>query len=198
VHGEQKTIFRELRSTPWEKLQVPAAKFAIVLQGSRMRKTRDEEMVRVASVLIADGSQFGRRLTRTMLVSLGVRSITEVADGPSALEAVSSSRPDALIIDWDLPILSGIEVVKVIRSPECFPYPDVPILMLTMRTERRHVLKALGHGANEFLAKPTSTLALRDRLISALARRRPMVRFGQYYVPTPRAWPPTSNQQELV
>jgi two-component system chemotaxis response regulator CheY len=163
-----------------------------------MGKTRDEEMVRAASVVIADGSQFGRRLTRTMLVSLGVRSITEVADGPSALEAVSSSRPDVLITDWDLPILSGIDVIKRIRSPESFPYPDVPILMLTMRTERRHVLKALGHGANEFLAKPTSTLAIRDRVISALAKRRPMVRLGEYYVPTPRAWPPKGSQPELL
>jgi CheY-like chemotaxis protein len=164
----------------------------------RMRKSRDEEMLRAASVLIADGSQFGRRLTRTMLVSLGVRSITEVADGPSALEAVSSSRPDVLITDWDLPLLSGIEVIKRIRSPESFPYPDLPILMLTMRTERRHVLKALGHGANEFLAKPTSTLALRDRVLSALAQQRPMVRFGQYYVPTPRAWPSKSCQTALL
>jgi len=76
-----------------------------------MGKTRDEEMVRAASVVIADGSQFGRRLTRTMLVGLGVRSITEVADGPSALEAVSSSRPDVLITDWDGEVCSRERVV---------------------------------------------------------------------------------------
>lgn len=168
------------------------------LQALQMRNIHDEEMVRAASVLIADGSQFGRRLARTMLVSLGVRSITEVADGPSALEAVSTSRPDVLIIDWDLPVLSGIDVIKRIRSPESFPYPDLSILVLTMRTERRHVLKALGHGANEILAKPTSTLALRDRLYSVLGRRRPMVRFGQYYVPAPRGWPPKSGQSDLL
>jgi two-component system, chemotaxis family, chemotaxis protein CheY len=163
-----------------------------------VRNSHNEETVRAASVLIADASQFGRRLTRTMLVSLGVRSITEVADGPSALEAASSSRPDVLITDWDLPILSGIDVIKRIRSPGSFAHPDLPIWMLTMRTERRYVLKALGHGANEFLAKPTSSLALRDRLISALANRRPMVRLGQYYVPKPRAWPPFGGQPELL
>src|SRR6185503_1252702 len=107
-------------------------------------------MVRAASVLIADGSHFGRRLTRTMLVSLGVRAVIEVADGPSALEAVTANRPDVLITDWELPVLSGIDVIARIRSPESFPYPDLPILMLTMRAERRNVLKALGHGANEF------------------------------------------------
>ena len=76
-----------------------SSKVLAELQALQMRNIRDEEMVRAASVLVADGTQFGRRLTRTMLVSLGVRSITEVADGPSALEAVSSSRPDVLILD---------------------------------------------------------------------------------------------------
>lgn len=154
-----------------------------------MRNARDEEMIRAASVLIADRSQFARRLTRNMLVSLGVRTVIDAADGPSALEAVSANKPDILIVDWDLPILSGIDVIKRIRSPGAFPYPDLPILMLTMRTERRYVVQALGHGANEFLAKPTSTIALKDRLISVLCRRRTMVRLGEYYVPKPRIWP---------
>jgi CheY-like chemotaxis protein len=154
-----------------------------------MRNVHDKELIRAANVLIADGSQFGRRLTRNMLVSIGVRSVTDVADGGSALEAVSSNRPDVLIMDWDLPVLSGIEVLKRIRSPGSFPCPDVPILMLTMRTERKFVLKALGHGANEFLAKPISILALKDRLTSILCRRRSMVKLGRFYVPAPRDWP---------
>ena len=154
-----------------------------------MRIAHDEEMIRAASVLIADRSQFARRLTRNMLVTLGARSVIDAADGAAALEAISSNKPDVLIIDWDLPVLSGIEVIKKIRSPETFPYPDLPILMLTMHTERRYVVQALGHGANEFLAKPTSTMALKDRLISVLCRGRTMVKLGEFYVPAPRIWP---------
>ena len=161
-----------------------------------MQNAQQEAIIRSANVLIADRSPFARRLTRNMLVGLGVRSITEVADGPSAVEAVSSNRPDVLILDWELPILSGIDVIKRIRSPETFAYPDVPIVMLTMRTERRYVLKALGAGANEFLAKPTSTGALRDRLMSALCRRRAMVRLGNFYIPEPRVWPPQANSEK--
>jgi DNA-binding response OmpR family regulator len=58
--------------------------------------------------------------------------------------------------------------------------------MLTSRAERSYVLKALSCGANEFLAKPTSTQALKDRLVCAL-QERPMVWIGEYYVPEPRA-----------
>jgi two-component system chemotaxis response regulator CheY len=158
-----------------------------------MQNARDEAIIRAASVVIADRSPCARRLTRNMLVGLGVRSVTEVSDGPSALEAVSSGRPDALVIDWELPVLSGIDVIKRIRSPETFAHPDVAILMLTMHTERRYVLKALGFGANEYLAKPTSTAALRDRLLSALYRRSSMVKLGEFYVPKPRVWPPQAN-----
>lgn len=158
-----------------------------------MQNARDEAIIRAASVVVADRSPFARRLTRNMLVGLGVRSVTAVSDGPSALEAISSGRPDVLIIDWELPILSGIDVIKRIRSPETFAYPDVPILMLTMHTEHRYVLKALGFGANEYLAKPASTAALKDRLLSVLCRRRSMVKLGEFYVPRPRVWPPQAN-----
>ena len=163
------------------------------LIGRLMQNAQDEAIIRSASVLIADRSPFARRLTRNMLVGLGVRSITEAADGPSALEAVLGSRPNVLIIDWELPILSGIDVIKRIRSPGTFAYADIPILMLTMQAERRYVMKALGLGANEFLAKPTSTNVLRDRLMSALCRRRPMVRLGNFYIPKPRVWAPQAN-----
>ena len=61
--------------------------------------------------------------------------------------------------------------------------------MLTKHTERRNVVLAQGHGANEFLAKPTRTIALKDRLISVLCRRRRMVKLGEFYVPRPRIWP---------
>jgi two-component system chemotaxis response regulator CheY len=154
-----------------------------------MRNSRDEKMISAASVLIADGSQFARRVPRGMLINLGIRSVAEVADGLTALEVVSSNKPDVLILDWDLPDLSGIDVIRRIRSPGRFPFPDIPILMLSMRTERTHVVQALGYGANEFLAKPTSTAALKERLISAICHPRAMVRLGDFYVPKPRVWP---------
>jgi two-component system chemotaxis response regulator CheY len=152
--------------------------------------TRADELLRNASVLIADRSQSVRRLTRSMLINLGIRSIAEAEDGLSTLEAITSGKPDALVIDWDLPKLSGLEVIRTVRRPGQFPRADLPIIMLTAWAERRYVLKALRCGANEFLAKPTSTLALKDRLISVLGRRRAMVRLGNYYVPAPRVWPP--------
>ena len=155
-----------------------------------MADTRADDLIRNASVLIADRNQSARRLTRSMLINLGVRSIAEAEDGLATLGAITAGKPDALLIDWDLPKLPGLEVIKMVRSPGQSPRADLPIIMLTAWAERQYVLKALRCGANEFLAKPTSTLALRDRLVSVLGQRRAMVRIGNYYVPTPRVWPP--------
>ena len=58
--------------------------------------------------------------------------------------------------------------------------------MLTTRAQRTHVNEALRAGANEFLLKPTSPMALCDRLTSIMFRPRPMVQLGTYYVPEPR------------
>jgi two-component system chemotaxis response regulator CheY len=73
-----------------------------------------------------------------------------------------------------------------VRSPESFPYPNVPIIMLTGHGERQRVVDAISGGVNEFLLKPVSLKALRERLVSVLANPRPIVRSGDYYGPLPR------------
>lgn len=97
-----------------------------------------------------------RRLTRAMLMNLGARVVVEAVDGLAALEAIRTCDPDLMLLDWDLPVLDGMEVIRIVRSPGVFPRPALPIIMLTTRTERSCVMKALRAGAHEFLIKPTS------------------------------------------
>ena len=72
------------------------------------------------------------------------------------------------------------------RSPDVFPKPHLPIIMLTACAQRSQVSEAMRLGVHEFLLKPTSPRALRDRLLSILVKPRPMVQIGKYYVPEPR------------
>jgi CheY-like chemotaxis protein len=89
-------------------------------------------------------------------------------------------------MEWDLPVLSGSQVIKIVRSPDVFPKPHLPIIVLTDHAQRWRVHEALRLGVHEFLAKPTSPAALRDRLLSIVVKPRPMVRVGKLYVPEPR------------
>jgi CheY-like chemotaxis protein len=143
-------------------------------------------MIQGLGILIADENAYMRRLTRMMLMNLGAKSVYEAGDGLAALEVIRTSDPDIVVMEWDMPILNGPEVMRIVRSPEVFPRPNLPIILLTNRAQRSHVIEALRLGAHEFLIKPTSPKALQDRLLSIVAAPRPMVRIGEYYVPQPR------------
>jgi two-component system chemotaxis response regulator CheY len=91
-----------------------------------------------------------------------------------------------MILEWDLPVLDGPEVMRVVRSPGVFPKPSLPIIMLTDRGLRSRVTEAIRLGVNEFLVKPISPKTLQQRLLGILLNPRPMVRAGKYYIPMPR------------
>ena len=137
-------------------------------------------------VLIVDDEHTMRKLTRSQLQAIGVKTIYEAADGRSGLEAICAKMPDVVILDWEMPSPNGPEFVRRVRSPYEFPQPDVPIIMLTGHGERTRVEEAVRLGVNEFLLKPVSTKALLARFVSILGSPRRMVRKGDYYGPEPR------------
>ena len=148
-----------------------------------------EKILHGLNILIVDGNHYMRRLTRTMLMNLGAKSVIEASDGLAALELIRTSDPDVMFLDWDMPVLNGMEVMHIVRSPGVFPRPNLPIIMLTNRAQRSSVVQALRAGVHEFLLKPTSPKALLDRLTSITANPRPMVKIGDFYVPEPRRQP---------
>jgi len=151
-----------------------------------MRKDLADDLLRDLDILVVDGNTYMRRLTRSMLISLGARSVAEAADGIAALEAIRTGDPDVMLLDWDVPLLNGMEVMRIVRSPNAFPRPSIPVIMLTNRASHAEVMQAMRAGVHEFLIKPTSPKALRDRLTSILMKPRPMKQVGEFYGPEPR------------
>src|ERR1700692_3237204 len=123
-------------------------------------------------VLVVDDEHYMRKVVRTLLMSIGVRTIYEAANGVTGLEAIRATQPDVVIVDWQMPGLDGAGFVRMVRSPDTFPYPDVPIIMLTGHAERSRVIEAIQIGVNEFLLKPVSSKALQDRLVAVLTNPR--------------------------
>ena len=156
-----------------------------------------DKMLQGLNLLIVDGNSYMRRTTRMMLMNLGAKAVIEAGDGLAALESIRTCDPDIMLLDWDMPVLNGMEVMRIVRSPGVFPRPNLPIIMLTARAQRADVHEALRAGAHEFLIKPTSPKALRDRLTSIVFKPRPMVRLGNYYVPEPRRMPTSRELSRL-
>ena len=144
------------------------------------------ERLGAAKVLVVDDEHYMRKVVRTMLMSIGVRTVYEAPDGPAGLDLIRTQAPDVVILDWEMPGLDGPGFVRMVRSPTTFPYPNVPIIMLTGHGERSRVVEAVKIGVNEFLLKPVSSKALQDRMVAVLTKPRQIMQSGDYYGPTPR------------
>ncbi len=153
---------------------------------SALTKSDIEALIRSLGVLVIDDSQYMRKIVRNLLMAIGVREVYEASDGIAGLDAIRTVVPDVVILDWELPLLNGAEFVRIVRSPGVFPMPDIPIIMLSSHGERWRVIEAARIGVNEYLRKPISAQQLSDRLVSILAKPRPIVQLGDYYGPEPR------------
>ena len=137
-------------------------------------------------MLVVEDNQYMRKVLRNLLTNLGIKDVHEAADGIAGLEAIRLFAPDVVLLDWEMPLLNGPELVRIVRSPGVFPVPDVPIIMITGHGQRWRIVEAARLGVNEVLKKPVSGKTLLDRMIAVLGNTRPMVRLGDYYGPEPR------------
>jgi two-component system chemotaxis response regulator CheY len=113
--------------------------------------------------LVVDDSRTVRRILGEMLRQLGFE-VAEAADGRQALlrldEAVET--PDIVLVDWNMPEMNGLELIKNVRSQ--LRFRNVPLMMVTTENEMEQVAKALEAGANEYVMKPFDKEAIADKL----------------------------------
>ena len=102
--------------------------------------------------------------------------VAEARDGEEALLMVREQKPDLVLLDWMLPLLSGLEVCRQLRrSPDT---RSLPIIMLTARGEEGDKLRGLDSGADDYVTKPFSPSELVARVRAALRRSRPVTNGG--------------------
>src|SRR5439155_1444777 len=106
--------------------------------------------------------------------------VCEAADGEEALVQISERKPDVVLLDWMLPLVSGIEVCRRLRrTPET---RALPVIMLTARGEEGDRVRGLDSGADDYVVKPFSpselVARLRDRSSRTLAATRPCITAG--------------------
>jgi len=145
-----------------------------------------EARLPTVKVLVVDDDHYMRKVVRTMLTALGVKHIHECSEGAAGLQAIRELNPDIVIVDWEMPMIDGLQFIRTVRSPEHFPVPDVPIILLTGHADRWRVIEAARYGVHEYLLKPVSTKALLDRIAAVLLKPREMVHLEGYYGPLPR------------
>ncbi len=121
-------------------------------------------------VLVVEDEQALVELLRYNLEQAGFR-VTVALDGEEALAAVRDEVPDLVLLDWMLPLMSGIEVCRQLRRQTATA--NLPIIMLTARGEEGDRVRGLDAGADDYVAKPFSPAELVARIRAVLRRIRP-------------------------
>jgi two-component system chemotaxis response regulator CheY len=103
------------------------------------------------SCLVVDDSRVVRRLARRILEAHDF-TVTEAEDGAKALTACRSALPDGILLDWNMPVMNGIEFLRALRAEFG---PDHPVVLFcTTETEMSFIAEALDAGAQEYIMKP--------------------------------------------
>jgi DNA-binding response OmpR family regulator len=129
--------------------------------GQRSNRTR---------VLVVEDERDIAELIRHTLERGGDIEVEIAASGDAALKATAAQPPDLILLDLNLPVLSGLEVCRLLRGRPATKH--VPIIMLTARTSENDRVTGLDLGADDYVTKPFSTRELAARVRAALRRRR--------------------------
>ena len=119
-------------------------------------------------ILIVDDFSTMRRIIKNLLRDLGFTNTQEADDGSSALPLLKASDFDFLITDWNMPGMTGIDLLKAVRSDD--KLKSLPVLMVTAEAKREQIIEAAQAGVNGYVVKPFTAVTLDEKLKKIFAK----------------------------
>lgn len=113
-------------------------------------------------ILVVDDFSTMRRITINILKGLGYHDVTEAADGHEALAALEAHNFDFVITDWNMPCVSGLELLQKIRSID--KLSKIPVLMVTAESKREQIVIAAKAGVNGYVVKPFTATLIKEKI----------------------------------
>ncbi len=103
-------------------------------------------------ILVVDDAPMIRRILKNLLKEMGFTNIEEAEDGMVALQKLRQQKFDFVITDWNMPNLTGIELVQEIRKDPNLKH--LPVMMVTAEAKKENIILALKSGVNNYIVKP--------------------------------------------
>ncbi len=113
-------------------------------------------------IIIADDFPEVTRVIRYILMNIGFANIREADGGKVVLRALKKDKYDLILCDWNMPDMSGAEVLKKIRSDD--ELKDIPFIMITAEAEKEKILAAIKAGVSNYIVKPFSAETISEAL----------------------------------
>jgi two-component system chemotaxis response regulator CheY len=113
-------------------------------------------------IMVVDDFSTMRRIIKNLLADLGFENIAEADDGNTALPALRQGGFELLITDWNMPGMTGIDLLKAVRGEAALK--SLPVLMVTAENQRDQIVEAAQNGVNGYIIKPFTAVTLKEKL----------------------------------
>jgi len=120
--------------------------------------------------LVVDDFSTMRRIVRNLLKELGFTDIEEAEDGAAALARLKAEKFDFVVSDWNMPNMTGIELLKAIRTEGALKH--LPVLMVTAEAKKENIVEAAQAGASGYIVKPFTAATLDEKLNKILTKMK--------------------------
>ncbi len=114
------------------------------------------------TVLVVDDFSTMRRIVRNILRDLEFKNILEADNGQSALDVLSTQEVHLIVSDWNMPKMTGLELLKSVRSNE--KIKDLPFLMVTAESQKENIVEAVKAKVSNYIVKPFTAATLAEKL----------------------------------
>ena len=112
--------------------------------------------------LVVDDFSTMRRIVRNLLKELGFTNVDEAEDGQVALHKLKNGQFEFVVSDWNMPNMSGIELLKAIRADASLKH--LPVMMITAEAKKENIIEAATAGASGYIVKPFTAATLDEKL----------------------------------
>ncbi|OIQ51737.1 Chemotaxis protein CheY [Pseudodesulfovibrio hydrargyri] len=113
-------------------------------------------------VLVVDDFSTMRKIIKNILRQLGFNNIVEADDGSTAWEVLNKDNIDFIVSDWNMPTMSGIDLLRKVRASE--EYADIPFLMVTAEAQQENIIEAVQAKVSNYIVKPFTPETLGQKI----------------------------------
>jgi len=113
-------------------------------------------------IMVVDDMSTMRRIVKNLLKQLGFGNVEEAENGQEALNKLRADKYGFVVSDWNMPVMSGIELLRAIRGDETLK--SIPVLMVTAEAQKENIIEAVQAGVSNYVVKPFTAEILQEKM----------------------------------
>ncbi len=113
-------------------------------------------------ILVVDDTPMIRNIIKDILMKLGYNNVKDAENGIHALQRLREEKFDLVFLDWNMPGMQGIDVLRELRKSDT--YKNTPVIMVTAEAEKEKVIAAINEGVSDYIVKPFKPTTLKDKI----------------------------------